>query len=62
MKKIDFQTEDELSGNLRQLRARGPADLLVDRYDSIFRRRMLESKEPLNSDRKRNKKGKFKWH
>eukprot|EP00347_Sterkiella_histriomuscorum_P017776 403348038 len=62
MKKIDFQTEEELAGNLRQLKPRGPADLLVDRYDSIFRRRMLEPDEPLNSDRKRIKKAKYKWH
>ena len=62
MKKIEFQTEDELSGNLRQLKPQGPGDLLLDRFDSIFRRRMLEPEEPLNSDRKRIKKAKYKWH
>ncbi|CDW85537.1 UNKNOWN [Stylonychia lemnae] len=62
MKKIEFQTEDELAANLRQLKPQGPGDLLVDRFDSIFRRRMIEPAEPLNSDRKRLKKQKFKWH
>ena len=62
MKKIDFQTEDELAPNLRKLKSQGPADLLLDRYDSIFRRRLLEPDEPLNSNRKRDRKMKFKWH
>ncbi len=63
MKKIEFQTEDELAGNLRQLKPQGPADLLVDRYDSIFRRGLIEPAEPLNiSNRKKGRKSKSKWH
>lgn len=42
MKKTDFQLEDELSGNLRTIKPMGPADLLIDRYDSIYRRNMIE--------------------
>ena len=63
MRKTDFQTEDELSGSLRTIRSKAtPADLLVDRFDSIFRRNLLEPDCPIGGDRKRSKKAIYKWH
>ena len=62
MKKLDFQTEEELSGSLRKLSAKGPADLLLDRYDTVFRRNLLPPEAPLDSDKKRVQKAKYKWH
>ena len=40
----------------------GNADLLVDRYDSVFRRNLIEPEAPLDADKKRIKKAKYKWH
>lgn len=63
MRKTEFQTEEELAGSLRTIRARGtPADLLVDRFDSVFRRNMIEPEMPLGGDKRRTRKGKYKWH
>ena len=42
MRKTDFQTEEELSGNLRTLKPQGKGDLITERYDSIFRRNLME--------------------
>jgi len=48
---------------LRTIKAKAtPADLLVDRYDSIFRRNMLEPEVPIGGDRRRSGKAKYKWH
>lgn len=63
MRKTEFQSEEELAGSLRALKAKAtPADLLVERYDSIFRRNLVEPEAPIGGDRKRNRKAKFKWH
>lgn len=63
MRKTEFQTEEELTGSLRNIRVKAtPADLLVERYDSVFRRNLLEPEVPLGGDRKRQRKAKFKWH
>lgn len=63
MRKTDFQTEDEFAGSLRTIRVKGaPADLLIERYDSIYRRNLMEPEAQINGDKKRNKKSKFKWH
>ena len=63
MKKTEFQTEEELAASLRTIRVKAtPADLLVDRYDSIFRRNLIEPDMPIGGDKKRNRKSKFKWH
>lgn len=57
MRKTDFQTEDELSGSLRTIKAKAtPADLLLDRYDSVFRRNLLAPDVPLGGDRRRTGK------
>ena len=52
MRKTDFQMEDELSGSLRQLKAQGQDDLLRDRYDSVFRRNLVELDAPTNAEKK----------
>lgn len=63
MRKTDFQTEEELAGSLRTARPKGtPADLLLDRYDSVFRRNLIEPDMPIGGDKKRQRKAKFKWH
>ena len=63
MRKTEFQTEEELAGSLRTVRIKAtPADLLVDRYDSIFRRNLIAPEAPIGGDRKRGGKAKFKWH
>ena len=54
--------EDELAGNLRAIKPMGPADLLVDRYDTVFRRNLIEPEAPEDADKKRVKKAKYKWH
>lgn len=38
------------------------ADLLVENYDSIFRRNLLEPEAPEGADKKRQRKAKQKWH
>jgi len=35
---------------------------LVDRWDSVFRRNLIELDAPIGGDRKRSGKAKFKWH
>jgi len=63
MRKTDYQTEEELAGSLRTIKAKAtPADLLVERYDSVFRRNLIEPEMPLGGDKKRNRKAKYKWH
>jgi hypothetical protein len=63
MRKTEFQTEEEVAGNLRTAKPKGtPADLLIERYDSIFRRNLVEPEMPLGGDKKRSRKGKYKWH
>jgi hypothetical protein len=48
---------------LRTIKAKAtPADLLVDRYDSVFRRNLIEPEVPIGGDRKRSGKAKYKWH
>lgn len=61
MRKTDFQLEDELAGSMRQVRAQGQADLLRDRFDSVFRRNMVECDAPSKNEKKRFKKKEFKW-
>ena len=61
MRKTDFQLEDELAGSLRQLRGEGQADLLRDRFDSVFRRNMVEMDAPTVAEKKRQKKMRYKF-
>lgn len=61
MKKTDFQLEDELAPSLRQLKAQGTDDLLRDRFDSVFRRNLIELDAPTQADKKRQRKLKFKY-
>jgi len=48
--------EKELTGNFRQVRPQGPGDLLAERYDSIFRRNLLEPLAPIGENKKRANK------
>ena len=45
-RKQDYQLEDDLAGNLRKLKPLGSDQLLQDRYDSIFRRNLIECDAP----------------
>lgn len=61
MRKHDYQLEDDLSGNLRQMKPLGNGNLLDDRFDSIFRRNLLEPNAHDNLDKKRIRKIKYKF-
>jgi hypothetical protein len=61
MRKHDYQLEDDLSGNLRQMKPLGNGSLLDDRFDSIFRRNLIEPNAHDNLDKKRIKKIKYKF-
>ena len=61
MRKTDFQMENELAGSLRQLKAQGQDDLLRDRFDSVFRRNLVEMDAPTNDEKKRQRKMKYKF-
>lgn len=52
-RKEDFQLEEDLSGNLRQLKPIGNASLLGDRFDSIFRRNLVEPDAPTQNEKRR---------
>lgn len=56
MRKTDFQLEDELAPSLRQIQPQGTNDLLHDRFDSIFRRNLVEMDAPNNAEKKRRRK------
>ena len=60
-RKHDYQLEDDLSGNLRQMKPLGNGNLLDDRFDSIFRRNLLEPNAHDNLDKKRIRKIKYKF-
>ena len=59
-RRLDYQMEDELSGSLRQMRPLGNDDLLQDRFDSIFRRNLVEPDAPTQNEKRRQKKQKYK--
>lgn len=59
-RKLDYQLEDELSGSLRQMRPLGNDMLLEDRFDSIFRRNLVEPDAPTQNEKKRQRKAKYK--
>ena len=61
MKKTDFQLEEELAPSLRQLKALGTDDLLRDRFDSVFRRNLIEMDAPTEAEKKRQRKLKYKY-
>ena len=53
--------EDELAGSLRQLKAHGQDDLLRDRFDSVFRRNLVELDAPTTAEKKRQRKMAYKF-
>ena len=62
MQKTDFQLEDELAGSLRQLKAQGHDDLLRDRFDTVFRKNLIELEDPeLMKKRRRDMKKIYKF-
>ena len=50
--------EDELSGNLRSVKAMGPADAMLDRFDSVFRQNKLPM--DIKTAKSQNTKNKIK--
>ncbi len=61
MRKQDYILEDDLSGNLRQMKPLGNTSLLEDRFDSVFRRNLIEPNAHDNLDKKRIRKIKYKF-
>jgi nucleolar protein 53 len=61
-RKNDFQLEEELAGSLRTIKPLGNNELIQDRFDSIFRRNLVEPDAPSNAEKFRQKKAKFKFH
>lgn len=59
-RKEDFQLEEDLSGNFRTIKPLGNEILLGDRFDSIFRRNLVEPDAPANNEKKRQRKLKYK--
>ena len=60
-RKEEFQLQDDLAGNLRQMKPIGNDFLVEDRFDSIFRRNLVEPDAPTNAEKRRQKKLKYKW-
>ena len=60
-RKSDFQLQEDLTGNLRQMKPLGNDMLVEDRFDSIFRRNLVEPDAPTNAEKLRQKKLKYKW-
>lgn len=62
MKKTEFQLEDELAGSLREAKALGKDDFLRDRFDSIFRRNLLDVVDREHeAEMKRKVRGDYKF-
>jgi len=59
-RKTEYQLDSELSGNLRQMRPLGNDLLLEDRFDSIFRRNLVEPDAPTQQEKRRQRKLKYK--
>lgn len=55
MRKTDFQLEDELAGSLREVRAIGKDDILRDRFDSVYRRNILDVIDTVHEGEKKRK-------
>ena len=50
-----------MAGSLRQLKAQGQDDLLRDRFDSVFRRNLVELDAPTTAEKKRQRKRAYKF-
>ena len=61
MRKTDFQLEDELAPSLRQLKVQGQDDVIRERYDSVFRRNMVELDAPTKAEKRREQKVIYKF-
>uniref|UniRef100_A0A7S3FY67 Ribosome biogenesis protein NOP53 n=1 Tax=Strombidium rassoulzadegani TaxID=1082188 RepID=A0A7S3FY67_9SPIT len=60
MRKEDFQMDEDLAENLRKIKPLGNDRLLQDRFDSIFRRNLIEPDAPTQNEKKRVRKLQFK--
>jgi hypothetical protein len=60
-KKPDFQLEEDLAENLRKMKPLGNDMLLLDRFDSVFRRNLIEPDAPTMGEKKRMRKQKYKF-
>lgn len=61
-RKTDYILEEELSGNLRQAQPLTNDQLLHDRFDSVFRRNLVEPHEAIYDHRRRKHKQDFKFY
>lgn len=61
MRKTDFQLEDELAPSLRQLKVQGQDDVIRERYDSVFRRNLVELDAPTKAEKRREQKVIYKF-
>ena len=61
-RKDDFQLEEDLAGNLRQIKPVGNDTLLQERFDGIFRRNMVELDAPTMQEKKRQRKVQYKMY
>ena len=52
--------QEELAGNLRQLKPLGSGLLLQDRFDSVFRRNLVEPDAPTQNEKRRQRKQRYK--
>lgn len=60
-RKTDFQLEEELAPSLRQLKVQGQDDLMRERFDSVFRRNLVELDAPTKDEARKTRKREFKW-
>ena len=60
-RKQDFLLEDDLSGNMRQMKPLTNDQLLQDRYDSVFRRNLVEPNEEVYDARRNKHKRAYKF-
>ena len=55
MRKTDFQLEEELAGSLREVKAVGKDDFMRERFDTVFRRNMLDVVDTVHEQEKKRK-------
>ena len=55
MHKTPFQMEDELAGSLRQVKPIGTDDFFRERFDSVYRRNLLDVVDTVHEQEKKRK-------
>jgi len=61
-RKLEYQLQEELAGNLRTMKPLGNDLLIEDRFDSLFRRNLVEPDAPTQGEKRRQRKAKYKNH